>query len=450
MGGDQSKCRYCGGPLPLDARFCPRCGLPVGATLDDSLGLGPALSAEVTAVGPVMERSRRLVIMGAAVGALALAWSIISSAGSGSTESVGSSTTEATIAVSTSTTVLVTTTAIIAPGLEFTVGKPEVTTTRDSTRPASIYVNGVGGPVLGDGVEGVLLGTAHLSLTLIDLATGEITFIPHGLPNRGEIVAVVGDEVLFVNARLVRTINLSTGAESDLMLWGEPDGIDTWIAGSGGTDSVWVVTEHQPTSALTVSQVDFAGHIVQSFEFEAPFWVRSANGTNVYLEGPGGSWIFDTVTSSVTALNGEIIETNSDAVVLLSCESTLECQVSIDTGAGLAPTSALTAADVADRGLHIAPDFTRALVHHYLDYGVEFTYVDLDTGDRVELGQLSIDAYRGIIWIPDTPWIIAAVDDEDLIAVNIETGAVVEFDLPDRGPEYGDEGLDLFGLIPTT
>ena len=64
MGGDQSECRDCGGSLPSDARFCPRCGLPVGATLDDSLGLGPVLSANVTAVGPVRERSRRLVIMG--------------------------------------------------------------------------------------------------------------------------------------------------------------------------------------------------------------------------------------------------------------------------------------------------------------------------------------------------------------------------------------------------
>ena len=41
MGGDQSECRDCGGSLPSDARFCPRCGLALGATLVDPLGLDP-------------------------------------------------------------------------------------------------------------------------------------------------------------------------------------------------------------------------------------------------------------------------------------------------------------------------------------------------------------------------------------------------------------------------
>ena len=151
-------------------------------------------------------------------------------------------------------------------------------------------------------------------------------------------------------------------------------GVYAWIAGSAGPDSVWLVTEHDSAAASTASQVDFTGEIVQTFEFEAPFcWPLSANGSNLYLEGPGGSWIFDTLTSSVTALNGEIINTNSEAVVLLSCESMLECQVSIDTGTGMARTSALTAADVVTGGLHVAPDLTAAFVHRYVvDDGFEF------------------------------------------------------------------------------
>ena len=301
-------------------------------------------------------------------------------------------------------------------------------------------------------------------MTLVDLGTGEVTSIPHGLPNYGKIVAVAGDEVVIRNGRFFRTINLRTEVESDAMPFGEPvdERVDWLIAGSGGPDSVWVVPNPDffdqgggvlDSSVPTVLRVDFAGRTLQSFEFEEPFSVRFADESSLYLDGPGGSSVFDTVTGEVTELNGQIIETNSDAVLLLSCDPTLECQVSIDTGTGMAPTTALTSADVTNGALHIAPDFTNALVHSYTDDDrVELTYIDLVTGNRSEL-QWQIDPYRGVVWVPDTPWVVgvgvADTPDEqfgfgDLTAMNTDTGAIVELRLP--RPRTGWE-LPNFGLI---
>ena len=212
MGGEESECGGCGCPLPLGARFCPRCGVPAGTTLAGSLEVGQVSSVDVTAVGSLSQRSRLVVIVAVLFGAALLTWSFISSTRTGSTDSAGSTTTLSTVVVSTTIPVAVTETT--------SEGSEERSTT--STASGSFYVNGVRGPVLGDGVEGVLLAsTDALRLTLIDLGTGEITFIPHGLPNYGEIAAVVGEEIVLQNERFFRTINLRTEAESDAMPFSE-------------------------------------------------------------------------------------------------------------------------------------------------------------------------------------------------------------------------------------
>ena len=73
--------------------------------------------------------------------------------------------------------------------------------------------------------------------------------------------------------------------------------------------------------------------------------------------------------------------------------------------------------------------------------------VDLDTGDRVEFGELPIEPYLGIVWVPDTPWLIAVGDraSRELVAVNTSTAAILELDLPGI-----DGGVRGFGLIPAS
>ena len=263
-----------------------------------------------------------------------------------------------------------------------------------------------------------------------------------------------GDEMLLFDGHALHTVNLTTGAELDQVRMVE-SGTEVWIAGLAGPDSVWLfplVPYYESDGSSTVSQVDFTGESVPSFEFEPPFRVRSANGTDLYLDGPGESWVFDTITSSVTALNGEIINTNSEAVVLLSCDSTLECQVRIDTGTRLAPIPALTAADLTSGEVQIAPDLTAAFVHRGGQDGFEitafeFTYIDLETGDRFELGELPIEPDPGIIWVPNTSWLIAVGDraSRELVAVNTSTGSILELDLPGIGGAV----LSL-GLLPSS
>ena len=149
MGREESECAGCGGSLPLHARFCPRCGLPVGTTLGGSLELDQVSSVDVTTAGSLVQQSRVVVTVGVLIGAALLTWSIISNTGIGSTDSVGSTTTAATVVVSTTIPVAITETNNESPD--------ESPTT--SAAPGALYVNGVRGPVLGEGVEGVLLAS---------------------------------------------------------------------------------------------------------------------------------------------------------------------------------------------------------------------------------------------------------------------------------------------------
>lgn len=427
MPVDQPECRDCGRSLSFASRFCPRCGLPV-----ESLDSGRGSGVDVPPVGPITERSRRLIMISVIVGAALLGWSIINSSGGGAEVSASSTTARPTPSTSTTTTPSITATA-------------EVVGATTTGQVGPVYVNGVQGPVLADGVEGVVFGVTSRRLTRIDLGNGKITTVLLSSRIDGEHLHIGNGAVLIFDGRFLHTVSLTTGGHLTVGI-DKSIGDVARVAGSAGADSVWLVTEEESGAVSRIWQVDFLGSLIDSFEFDAPFRVRSAYGSRVYLDGPGGSWVFDTVTSSVAALKGEIFETNSDAIVLLTCESMLECGVSIDTGSGMASTSALTAADVVGGQLHIAPDFTSAFAHRYVDDPVEFTYIDLDTGDRVEFGGLSIDTYGGIIWVPDTSWIIARSESRtNLIAVNTDTGTSFELEFPGRG---GGLSGSYFGLIP--
>ena len=80
----------------------------------------------------------------------------------------------------------------------------------------------------------------------------------------------------------------------------------------------------------------------------------------------------------------------------------------------------------------VAPDLTGIVVHYYDSN--ELTYFDLSSGTRRELGEIEMDPYRGVVWVPDSPWIVGVGGSPGgLTAVNVQTAEQLELDLPPGG-----------------
>ena len=443
MGADRSVCRQCGQALPPDANYCAGCGLARESTLLDPLGVGARPQQAAKAVSAVSERLGMLVVVVAIAGLLVLIWALTRGGDSDTADPDGTAapTESAEASESRSTT---------TPATSATSSTTAATT---SLSPATLFVNDTPGPVLGDGVDDVVVGIRDRTMFRLDLATGEVSSISleRSVDSVGpESTVVIDGEFVSTSpsGALVMT-DLTTGAQRETADLGLSTIIGAQVIGAAGSDSIWVVVAGSdgPTTAI---EVDLADGILQSFEFPQPFWVQSARGHELYLHSPSGSWRFDTTTGTVEELGGQITRSDPTTLLVITCEPTLECGVEIYTSTGLAPLPFLSSTEVANDSVHVSPDFTEALVHHNgTAPNPESTHVDLATGKRVELGAVPISPYFGILWIPDSPWIIGPEEDgPDLTAVNTETGDQLKLDLPGRLGGFGNPGHLL--LVPTS
>jgi hypothetical protein len=109
--------------------------------------------------------------------------------------------------------------------------------------------------------------------------------------------------------------------------------------------------------------------------------------------------------------------------------------VLLDQGSGPEVVDWLSANDVFDGSIEgpidVSPDLSGALVHVYGEQDVEFSYIDLHTGSRVDLGRLPIDPYLGVVWVEGSRWIIGQDESSRMVlAIDTETGAQVDLELP--------------------
>ena len=150
----------------------------------------------------------------------------------------------------------------------------------------------------------------------------------------------------------------------------------------------------------------------------------------MFLDSVDGSWRYDASTGDVTRLAGELVSDRSPLLINVSCESSLECFVEVDSGDGLTPADWIRASDLTSGSAFAAPDLTRIVIHCY--HSNELTYFDLSSGIRVELGEVDIDPYRGVFWVPDSPWIVGfgGQPGGGLIAINVQTAEQLELDMP--------------------
>jgi hypothetical protein len=402
------RCGRCGALAAPEAHFCGQCGSSLDVDLSEPLPVGDRTGA---VPAPASNRSRLgtlFAVVGLA-GVVGLLLVLTKNDPSGDETREPAPDERSGTSVSTTSTV------------EPTTSPSDATTTNTTTGGSEIvFVNDTPGPVLEDGIEGTLVGVRGRIVHRIDLATGATQAIEvgdriGGLPNPWGPV-VIGDELVTTSAlagEMIRTA-LVTGNQSVVELDVLDEACCLDVVGQAGSDSVWLVT------ATVAYEIDLSGQIRRDIEVPEGFSVSWAQDAHLYLDGPDGSYRYDTTTGTATEITGAVI--GIDPLTTVSCHETLECQVLAETGSGPVVLSALTGPEVSNGAIRISPDLSGALVQTWPDLG----YVDLMTGNRVDLGRFEGDV-SGVVWIPESRWVImqaspfAPGPTTGLVALNTET-----------------------------
>ena len=183
-------------------------------------------------------------------------------------------------------------------------------------------------------------------------------------------------------------------------------------------------------------------------EVPQPVEIRWADGEELILDTVDGSWRYDTTTGETVRMPGRVVAFARGLVVTASCDESLECDVLVDRGNGPEVVDWLAASELFNGSIDLSPDLSGALVHVYGDEGVEFSYIDLRTGSRVDLGDLGIDPYLGVVWVEGSRWIIGQNESSPYVevAIDTETGTQVDLELPARS--IGSEAF-IMAFVPS-
>jgi len=422
----RSQCDHCAAALGSGANYCSQCGTPQTLLVLDPLGVEdpPLIRGTTTAPHARLTMLAGLVLVFAMVAVL---WGLSREDDPADEEPLSSETPEDGILAAdpaTSTTAVATT---ASP----TTGAP--TTTSEEG-----FVNGVQGPVLGDGVDGVLVQIGALSMRQIDLSTGAIERIALEYP----VYADEDQSGIVVNGNLVSSsfsgkaitiTDLSDGSQRELI--DVIDGSLWWrVVGLAGVDSVWVATYPEPDQASEAIEVGLDGEVLRRIEIPQPFSIDWAEGDELILDAPDGSWRYDTSTGVAARMLHAVVASASGFVVTSSCTESLQCDALLDRGSGPEVVDWLSASDEFDGPIDLSPDLSGALIHVYRqdDDSFEFSYIDLGTGSRVDLDEAGIDPDSGVVWVEGSRWIIGQDESSPraLLAIDTETGTQVNLGLP--------------------
>lgn len=439
----RSQCSHCAAALPSGSNYCSECGTPQTRIVLDRVGLEdpPVIT------GTDMAPHARLSMLAALIlvfAMLAVLWGLSRQGDPADEEPLSSETPEEGVGGTDPTT----STAVVTTTGSTTTGAP---TTASEQR----FVNDVQGPVLGNGVDGVLVHINVRAMQRIDLATGVVELIDLEHPvywDGPQSSIVVNGRLVAVGAptgplRSRSTItDLSNGSQRQLI--DVIDGsLEMHVAGRAGVDSVWLATYPEPDGVSVAIEVGLDGEVRRRVEMPQPFSIEWADGDELILGSVDGSFRYDTATGVAVRTPGPVVASARDLVVTVSCDESLQCEVLLDRGSGPEIVDWPSASELfngsLDGSMEISPDLSGALVHVYREGdaesspqgGAEFGYIDLGTGSRVDLGHLPIEPYLGVVWVEGSRWIIGRDDTSPgaLLAIDTETGTQVDLELPPSG-----------------
>jgi len=420
----RSQCRQCTAAVPAGANFCVECGASVALLVVDLLSVDEPLPLSSSDVAPHPRRGL-WAVLALFAGMVLVLWGLNRGADRPNDEPLGAEIPEEGIAAvdpATSTTAVTTTAA---------------TSTRTPTTATSeqLFVNDGAGPVLGEDVDGVLVRIGGSTMQRVDLSTGAIERIDlehlvffdgpeSGIVVDGKLVALSG------SSRVVIITDLSDGSQRESR--DVTDGLfEGYVAGRAGVDSVWVATYPEEDQISEAIEVDAEGEVGRRVEIPRPFEIRWAEGDELILGSPDGTWRYDTETGVTVRMPGQVLAFEPGFVLTSSCDESLQCDVRLDQGNGPEVVDWLSASDEFDGSIDLSPDLSGVLVHTDTQGGAKFTFIDLHTGARVDLGNLRIDPYNGVVWVGGSRWIIGQ-DKGSLatLAIDTQTGTQVDLALP--------------------
>jgi len=422
----RSQCRQCTAVVPAGAKYCLECGASVTLLVVDLLGVDESPLPTGTDVTPHPRRGL-WAVLALVAGMVLVLWGLTRGVDRPNDEPLGAEVPEEGIGAvdpATSTTAVATT---ASP----TTGAP--TTTSEEG-----FVNDAAGPVLGEDVGGVLVIISRLIMYKIVLSTGTVERIDleHPVYPGPESDTVVNGNLvsLSISGNTLIITDLFNGSQLERPLFlHSVDLVDAHVAGRASVDSVWLATSREPGQASAAIEVDLDGEVRRRVEIRKPFSIRWAKGDELILESPDGSFRYDAATGVAVRMPGAVLAFEPGFVITSSCDESLRCDVRLDQGSGPEVVDWLSASDVFDGSIELSPDLSGALLHVYGSQGgaVEFTFIDLHTGSRVDLGEPGIEPYLGVVWVEGSRWIIGQDESPNrTVAIDTETGTQVDLAFP--------------------
>ena len=420
------QCSHCVTALPPGTNYCPECGAPQTLMIVDPLGVEDPPVMSGTDVAP-HARLRMLAGLVLVFAMLAVLWVLSRDGDPVDDEPLSSETPEVGILAADATT----STTVVATTASTATGAP--------TRAfEQLFVNDVQGPVLGDGVDGVLVRIDASTLQHIDLSTGAIELIDLEHPvfvEGAELGIVVNGNLVSLWGKAITTTDLSDGSQRQRRDIADGS-FEMHVAGRAGVDSIWLASYPGPDEMGAAIEVDLDGEVRRRVEIPQPFSIEWADGDELILGSVDGSFRYDTATGATVKMPGAMVAFEPGFVVTTSCDETLQCDVLLDQGSGPEAVDWLSASDEFDGPIEVSPDLSGALLHVYTQGGAEFTFIDLRTGSRVDLGHLPINPYGGVVWVEGSRWIIGQDESDNMpLAIDTATGTRVDVEFPNgRGP----------------
>jgi hypothetical protein len=160
---------------------------------------------------------------------------------------------------------------------------------------------------------------------------------------------------------------------------------------------------------------------------------RSDGGRALLLEGVDGVYRYESGRFR-RITTGQLVGRTPDGVLAQECDDAHRCRLNIvdrDTGSRKDIGPAIDNLAVGS----VSPDGRHALLFRYGPDGAAALLVDLGSGRRRAVGQVTGQSTWGgqtsVVWSPDSRWVVTTTDAAHVVGVDVVTGTVTEVPLGD-------------------